>query len=113
MPHQPYGYGLDLIGRFTRLFADLMQHWTTIAPDRLIEVSYEALVSDPDVEVRNLLSRCGLPFAESCLRFHQSGRSVATASHLQVREPIHSRSIGQWHRYEKYLGPLQAELGGG
>ena len=78
MPNQPYGYGLDLVGRFSRLFYALMDYWAAIQPDRLIEVDYEDLVSEPEVTVRDLLRRCGLDYSESCLRFHESGRSVGT-----------------------------------
>ena len=112
MPNQPYGYGLDLVGRFSRLFYALMDYWAAIQPGRLIEVDYEDLVSEPEVTVRDLLRRCGLDYSESCLRFHESGRSVGTASNLQVRQPVHRKSVGGWKRYEAHLGPLQAALAG-
>ena len=35
---------------------------------------------------------------------------VRTASAWQVREPVHTRSIGRWRRYERQLAPLVARL---
>ena len=29
----------------------------------------------------------------------------------QVREPVYSRSVGRWRRYERHLGPLFEALG--
>jgi hypothetical protein len=31
---------------------------------------------------------------------------VQTASQLQVREPIHTRAVGRWRKYESRLQPL-------
>lgn len=35
---------------------------------------------------------------------------VATASAMQVREPVHQRGIGAWTRYAAQLAPMQREL---
>jgi hypothetical protein len=45
------------------------------------------------------------------LEFHRTQRPVKTASSSQVRQPIYTSSVARWHNYEKYLGPLLAELG--
>ncbi len=111
MPNQPYGYGLDMIGRFTSIYEKLMDHWGLVQPGRLIDVDYAEFVSDPQPAVRRLLSQCGLAYSPDCLRFHESsGLHIHTASHLQVRQPVHSNSIGRWKRYEQFLGPLQTAL---
>jgi hypothetical protein len=39
--------------------------------------------------------------------------AVATASSVQMREPIHQRFIGQWRRYEDRLQPLRQALATG
>ncbi|HQR88322.1 MAG TPA: hypothetical protein PLH31_03460, partial [Caulobacter sp.] len=56
---------------------------------------------------------CGLAWQDSCLRFHENSSPSATASAVQVRQPIHSQSVGLWRRYAEQLGPLRAALTAG
>ena len=35
---------------------------------------------------------------------------MRTASSEQVRQPLYTRALGTWRRYEKHLGPWQEEL---
>jgi hypothetical protein len=57
------------------------------------------------------LHYCGLPFEDSCLRFHENSRSVRTASAQQVRKPIFREGIDQWRHFEPWLDPLKESLG--
>ena len=36
--------------------------------------------------------------------------AVTTASAVQVRQPVHTRSVGRWRRYEKQLAPMRETL---
>lgn len=67
------------------------------------DVHYEDLVSDPPKIIRGVLKEVSLPFEDSCTRPHESDRYVSTASYAQVREPIHTKSIGRGANYEKWL----------
>jgi hypothetical protein len=51
-----------------------------------------------------------LPWEDRCLDFHRQDSAVTTASAVQVREPVHTRSIGRWRRYERQLEPLRNAL---
>jgi len=75
-------------------------------PGFVLDVHYEEVVSDLDTQVRRLLEFCGLPFEESCLRFHETRRAVKTASSEQVRRPIYSSSLNLWRHYEAQLGTM-------
>lgn len=88
----------------------LMEHWRACLGDGLIEVSYEALVRDPEPEIRRVLQACGLEFNERCLRPHDAAGAVRTASIAQVRRPISAAGIGGWRRYADQLEPLLADL---
>ncbi len=48
----------------------------------------------------------GLEWDPACLEFHANRRVVRTPSLVQVRQPIHTRSVGRWRNYEPYLRPL-------
>ena len=80
-------------------------------PGAVTRVFHEALVDDPEAEVRKLLTALGLSFEEACLRFHENTRAVRTASSEQVRRPVNRDGIGQWRRYVGQLAPLRSALG--
>jgi tetratricopeptide (TPR) repeat protein len=107
-----YAYDLAELGEFYMLYHGLMQHWDEVMPGRILHVNYENLVTNPEPEVRNILAFCGLEFDQNCLNFHQTERRVRTASANQVREKLHSRSIGRWRNYAQYLGDWKARFAG-
>ncbi len=104
----PYGFR-DLAHCYTQ-YAGMMAHYETVMPGYIHFLSYERLVEDTESEVRRLLGYCGLPFEESCLRFWETGRAVATPSGEQVRQPIYRDAVGQWRYFEPWLGPLKEAL---
>lgn len=108
---QAFSYDLADIGRYYRDYATLMAHLDHVLPGRVHRVIYEDLVADADGEIRRLLDHCGLAFEESCLRFHENGRSVRTASAEQVRSPIYTSGLDHWRRFESRLAPLKEALG--
>ena len=42
----------------------------------------------------------------------QTPSSVLTASQWQVRQPIYRGSVERWRRYERWLDPMIAAMGG-
>lgn len=108
---QAFSFDLDDLGRFYRSYARMLAHFDAIAPGRIHRVLYEALVEDPESEIRRLLDFLGLPFEESCLHFHQNARAVRTSSSEQVRRPINREGLEQWRHFEPWLGPLKDALG--
>ena len=76
----------------------------------LLDLDYEALVSEPEPRARALLAHCGLPWDERCLRFHETTRAVHTASAWQVRQPINRHGVGRWRGYASHLGAAREAL---
>ena len=105
-----FSYNLDDLGRYFVAHDRLFDHWRALIGDQLIEVEYEALVNDSENQTRALLDRLGLDFEEACLNFDQNKTATTTASSVQVREKIHSRSVLRWKRFEKQLNPLRDYL---
>lgn len=107
-----YHYTFDLldIGRYYARFDALMRQWARLLGDRYYEIRYEALVADQRGETRRLLEHVGLDWQDACLGFERNAGPVATASAVQVREPLHTRHVGRWRRYAASLEPLRAEL---
>ena len=105
-------YDLDQIGAEYVGYRAVMDLWRDLLPGRVIDVSHEALVQDPETQIRWLVTEaCGLTWDPACLDFHRTQRSVRTASVAQVRQPIFTSSLQRWRRYERHLGPLFQALG--
>ncbi len=108
---QAFSYGLADVGGYYRDYVRLMAHIDTVQPGRVHRVIHEALLDDPEAEVRALLAFLDQPFEDACMAFHSNARAVRTASSEQVRRPINRDGVGQWQPYEKWLDPLKQALG--
>jgi tetratricopeptide (TPR) repeat protein len=107
----PYTYNIEELARYYRAYQRLMQHWQTVLPPgTILNIRYEDVVNDMAGQVRRLLAHCELPWADACLHFHQTRRTVRTASLTQVRQPLYAQSIGRWHAFEQLAQPLRVML---
>ena len=84
----------------------IVQHWQSVRPTDWLIVRYEDLVHDFETNTRCLVDYLGLEWDPACLEFYLTQRVVRTASQAQVRQPIYTRSVGQWRRYESIMKPL-------
>lgn len=109
--HVPFAYELKEIAAYYREYERLMDHWQIVLPGRIFEVEYEKLVAETDSVSRKLVDYCGLTWNDRCLKFYETSRSVGTASHWQVRQPIYRDSMARWKRYQAHLAPLLSEFG--
>ncbi len=108
---QNFSYDLGELGRYYRKYTELMEHWRRVLPPGvMLDVQYEQVVEDFEVEARRIVAHCGLEWDPACLAFHENKRPVKTASALQVRKPIYQTSIGRWLPYKDQLEPLLREL---
>lgn len=115
-----YRQPLDAASGYSRSFPALASFWrdfdqnvsriATLHPGHIREHSYEAMVTDPDTQIRELLAFCGLPFEEACLHFHENQRVVRSPSATQVRQPMR-KDTARSQRYGALLNPLRAALG--
>jgi tetratricopeptide (TPR) repeat protein len=108
---QAFSYGLADVGGYYRDYVRLMAHIDTVQPGRVHRVIHEALLDDPETEVRAMLAFLDQPFEAACMAFYTNTRAVRTASSEQVRKPINRDGVGQWQPYEKWLDPLKQALG--
>jgi hypothetical protein len=108
---QEFTYDLDDIGRYYRTYLELMAHWDSVLPGKVLRVNHEDVVEDLETNVHRILDFCGLPFEPQCVEFYKTERSIRTASSEQVRQPIFKEGLDQWRNFEPWLGPLNAALG--
>lgn len=104
-----YANDLEDIAHYFKQYHRLMQHWRSfLSEGAILDVPYEELVQDPEPWIRKIVQFVGLPWDPRCLDFHQTERTVVTASNWQVRQRITQSSAGRWRNYEAFLGPLHS-----
>jgi len=108
---QEFTYSISDIARYYRTYLELMDHWDRVLDGRILRVYHEDVVDDIEGNVRRMLDFCGLDFEPACVDFHNTRRSVRTASSEQVRRPLNREGLDQWKFFEPWLDPLKAALG--
>lgn len=108
-----YAYDQQELGEYYVQYRRLLDHYERIIdPEFMLNIDYEALVDDIEGTARRMLEFCGLAWDPACLELGRTGRMVQTASMYQVRQPVHSRSVGRWRHYATHIEPLRKALGG-
>ncbi|MGN2250755.1 sulfotransferase [Frateuria sp. GZRe14] len=108
LPH--FACTLTDIAAYVRDYEAALDRWQATAPERIRTQRYEALLADPEGEIRALLDFCGLPFDAACLDFHRAMRAIRTPSAAQVRQPL-NRDTARAGHYGRLLDPLRLGLG--
>ena len=84
------------------------------APGRILDVRYEDLVVQPELQARSVQDYQGLRTVEDVTDILANKKVTTTAStlqlQLQLRQPIHTRNVGGWRRYAAGMAPVQALL---
>jgi hypothetical protein len=105
-----FSYRLDELAEYYVAYRRTMEHWRSVIPGVIHDVSYEQLVADPPAWSEILLDWCGLPWQNEVLDFHQSSQPSTTASAAQVRKPIYGTSVNRWRNYATQLQPVLRRL---
>ena len=107
----PYSYDQVEIAEYYAMYRELMAHWKTRFPERILDVDYARLTSETSQVMQEVADFCGLDFMPGMVDTGTSRRSVATASAVQVREGVINRDRPKWKPYESHLQPLLSRLG--
>lgn len=108
----PWSWSFEDIGHFFRLEDRLFDHWTQLFPDRILVLPYEDLVRAPSSWIPRILDHAGLEDEPQVHRFHETKRSVRTASVSQVRAPIATDRIGSSQGYARHMEAFHAAYRG-
>jgi len=101
-----YAYDLATCSQYYDLFRELVSTWQQTLGDNFYVINYEALVNSPETQAKKLIDFCGLEWQDSCLSIDKNAAPVATASALQVRQPISNKSVGNWKKYQQHLSKI-------
>lgn len=108
--HFSWSHDLQNITHRIEQHRRLLRHWRHTLGNRLVEIRYERLIADPETELRDALAAIRLDWHPDMLAFAERKHFVASASKLQVREPIHARSVARWRNYAQALQPVLHRL---
>ena len=89
---------------------ELMTKYKNKFRSKIYDLNYDLLVINPHKEIKSLISWLGWDWDNKYLSPHLNPRSVSTASKIQVRSPINSKSIGGWKNYKDMLRPAMEIL---
>lgn len=107
-----HSYDQAEMARHHARYYRLMERWREHFPGRFFDISYEETARNLEPNARALIEYLELPWEEACLHFHKQDSAVTTASAVQVRQPVHTKSIGRWRRYETQLDVMRETLVG-
>ncbi len=105
-----YSYEQHQMAQYYAHYSGLMAHWRTVMPDRMLDISYDSLVQEPETTAARIFDFCGLPFEANALAVENHQGAVSTASSAHVREGILKNRGGSWRAYESHLEPLREDL---
>ncbi len=101
--NHPWSTNIDDIKHYFDAYQKLMAHWEELFSNKILNVDYESMVEDFEMQCRRLIKFVGFPWEDQCLTFYQNKSLVQSASKWQVRQPIHSNSIGRWGKYQSQV----------
>lgn len=107
-----YDYSYDLldVAAYYHRFDRVMTLWREALPGRVLELRYEALVSNQQQETARLIAHCDLDWSDACLDFHANTAPVSTPSAAQVRRPLYRDSVDRWRLHADALAPAREVL---
>ncbi|WP_305805682.1 sulfotransferase [Stenotrophomonas sp. YIM B06876] len=98
-PASTFATRLENIAAYQDAEDRLLALWQQVLPLPILVQDYEALTREPEAGARRLLAFLGLEWNPDVLLSHRQTGGVQTPSRWQVREPVHTRSIGRWRNY--------------
>lgn len=99
-----YAYSLDATARYYNHYRALMQFWQQKFSANFMMVKYEQLVRAPKPQAQRIFQFCGLDWQDGYLNIADNQSAVATPSGVQIREGIHDKAIGNWRKYQPFIG---------
>ena len=82
-----------------------MREYKNRFKSKIYDLNYDTLVSNPNQEIKSLISWLSWKWDDSYLEPHLNQRSVSTRSNVEIRSPINSKSVDGWKNYKDMLKP--------
>jgi len=105
-----YALSLEDIGHYYREYRRAMAYWKSEFAGDIFDFDYDALIKDPQRELKALCEFLGLPWSGKVPTIAARSAAIKTASVWQVREPLYKTSSGRAQHYADQLTELRDEL---
>ena len=83
----------------------LMKNYIEQFPKNIYKINYESVVKNSESTIKNLIEWLGWEWDKKYLSPELNNRSIATASSVQARSRINTKSISSWKNYSILLEP--------
>ena len=83
-----------------------MKFWQSSLPNDFLNIKYEEIINNPEIEIKKILDYCDLKWEKNCLNFSNNKTPIKTASIGQARNSIYSTSVKSFTKYEIFLSDL-------
>lgn len=105
-----YTYNQRAMAARFNIYARMMRHWHNVLDGEILDMHYEDLVRDLPLRSEQLADFCEINWTEAMAAPHKTSAQIMTLSATQIREPVHSKSIGASRDYEAALSEFSAGL---
>lgn len=104
-PYYQYAFEQRDIAKYYLQFVALAEFWQRCYPNNFSIVKYDEFVREPETIGKAFTEFCNIPWSQAMLDITSNKSAVATASSVQVRSAINTKSLGQWQKLEAQLQP--------
>ena len=105
-----FTYNQDDLVKYYNHYNDLISFWKNKYPDAILDVQYENLISDNEIQIKKIIEFCNLPWEDECLTFHKNRSPIKTMSTAQARKPIYKSSVNAFEKFKNYLTIIEKSL---
>ncbi|MDE3271881.1 tetratricopeptide repeat-containing sulfotransferase family protein [Pseudoalteromonas sp. G4] len=95
-PFHHYSYDWQHINHFYDDIVRLGENWCSKYPNQFLRVNYESLVQQPKAQLTAVFQFLNLTQTAEPLDFYKKDYFSATASKVQLRQPLNTHSIGKY-----------------
>lgn len=99
------------LAAYAALLSIHLAHWRSLAPDRVLHIRFEDLVTNAEQTLAPVMAALGLAWEPAMLDFWQRRDKIGTYSEAQVRRPLNRDGIGSWRRFLPDAKPFFEALG--
>lgn len=98
-----YSYNFKTMMAQYAIYAEMVSHWSAIAPDIWHDVNLDEFVVDPQKHLLPVFENLALPWQDACLTPEKSKSSVSTLSKWQVRQGLDVKISQDWQNYLPFI----------
>ena len=108
--NQSFSSSLHDIAQLYKYHLELMNEYKSRYGSNIYSYDHDQVVQTPEESIRKLIDWLNWEWDPKYLSPQKSKRNVFTASNVQVRKKINSRSLGYWQKYKNLLNPISESL---